>query len=672
MPGTESSKNAILKFLNNDYPLSAKWIDLFTHFILLDEYNVMPNKGWYEETEKLIDYIGNVDFIEIGVRWINDCLQKSKQNANRVKELGSAAAGAYIHIDLGFQNNVPDWVKNVYGSSIDEHGFIRMKKYAYLNNFQNYFYQSLGGRILRGFIHAAAILKDKKMIDLVEITALANPNTSQDAIHVYSLLDKEIAVPKLTVLKAKVTNKNCLARINKVITAVGSKAGLSKAEVEESVVPDFGINEAGEYIAVIGGVKCNYKTINLKDAELSFENENGKVQKTLPSAIKENFASEFKNFKKTTAEIKQNLNSHRKRIEEFYLIDRKLQFEDFESKYLNNNLIRILAKDLIWNFQKQGTNLNLIFSENGFVDSNGMKNRIDLAGTTVSLWHPIGFDSSYVLHWRDYILENEILQPFKQAFREIYVITDAEVSTETYSNRFASHILKKDHVSALAKTRGWSPAGIINDGKISYKIPGTDLKAEYWVGDVDLGERSRIYGSAHVSTDQVRFYKKKIQMPLVEIPATVFSEVMRDVDLFVGVTSIGNDPDWYDRGNDNVQSYWTTYSNAELTESSSMRAEILKNIIPKMKIGKVCSFEGKYLLVKGKIKNYRIHMGSGNILMEPNDKYLCIVADRSADTKKVFIPYEGDHMLSLIISKAVLLADDDKIKDSSIISQISI
>ena len=37
-------------------------------------------------------------------------------------------------------------------------------------------------------------------------------------------------------------------------------------------------------------------------------------------------------------------------------------------------------------------------------------------------------------------------------------------------------------------------------------------------------------------------------LPLAEIPALVFSELMRDVDLFVGVASVGNDPNWNDGG----------------------------------------------------------------------------------------------------------------------------
>jgi hypothetical protein len=57
--------------------------------------------------------------------------------------------------------------------------------------------------------------------------------------------------------------------------------------------------------------------------------------------------------------------------------------------------------------------------------------------------------------------------------------------------------------------------------------------------------------------------------------------------------------------------------------------------------------------------------------MTPNDQYLCIVPDsaKSADGK-VFLPFDGDRTLSIILSKALMLADDTKIKDPSIVSQI--
>ena len=77
--------------------------------------------------------------------------------------------------------------------------------------------------------------------------------------------------------------------------------------------------------------------------------------------------------------------------------------------------------------------------------------------------------------------------------------------------------------------------------------------------------------------------------------------------------------------------------------------------------------------MQGELRAYRIHLGSGNILMEPDDQYLCIVPSQGAvkgPAAKVFLPFEGDRTLSIILSKAFLLADDAKIDDRTILSQI--
>jgi hypothetical protein len=55
--------------------------------------------------------------------------------------------------------------------------------------------------------------------------------------------------------------------------------------------------------------------------------------------------------------------------------------------------------------------------------------------------------------------------------------------------------------------------------------------------------------------------------------------------------------------------------------------------------------------------------------MEPNDAYLCIVAARGRGGT-VRLPFEDDQMLSVILSKAFLLAADDTITDRSIRDQI--
>ena len=66
-------------------------------------------------------------------------------------------------------------------------------------------------------------------------------------------------------------------------------------------------------------------------------------------------------------------------------------------------------------------------------------------------------------------------------------------------------------------------------------------------------------------------------VPLRDVPAIVLSEVMRDVDLFVGVCSVGNDPAWLDGGRrPEWTNYWTGYAFGELSESAKTRRQILE------------------------------------------------------------------------------------------------
>ena len=233
----------------------------------------------------------------------------------------------------------------------------------------------------------------------------------------------------------------------------------------------------------------------------------------------------------------------------------------------------------------------------------------------------------------------------------------------------------------------------------SKDLPEWGLRAEFWVEEI--GDRAGYANESgaylYLSTDQVRFYEvdtspsKKIggrrapvaglnraeaePVALDRVPPLVLSEILRDVDMFVGVASVGNDPTWSDGGPDGRHlDYWNHFSFGDLGASGQTRKDVLKKLIPRLKIAGRCTFSDKFLVVRGDLRTYKIHMGSGNILMEPDDRYLCIVpkqtTSESAGASGVFLPFEGDNTLSIILSKALLLADDKKITDPTITSQI--
>jgi len=123
-----------------------------------------------------------------------------------------------------------------------------------------------------------------------------------------------------------------------------------------------------------------------------------------------------------------------------------------------------------------------------------------------------------------------------------------------------------------------------------------------------------------------------------------------------------------------LPAYWRGLLGA-LSQTAKTRRQVLQRLIPRLKIADRCRVEDRFLIVQGDVRTYRIHLGSGNILMEPNDQYLCIVPTSAPAAgnlgAKLFLPFEGDRTLAIILSKAFLLAEDTNIKDPTILPQIS-
>jgi len=271
----------------------------------------------------------------------------------------------------------------------------------------------------------------------------------------------------------------------------------------------------------------------------------------------------------------------------------------------------------------------------------------------------------------------------KQAFREVYVLTPAEEATRDYSNRFAGHIFRQAQARALMKGRSWAPVPVaawddgIDHGTARREYPRADggqaLRAEFFFDPADYQDIADGGLYSYCASDQVRFFNAGTgdAVPLAEVPPLTFSEAMRDVDLFIGVTSIGADPEWLDRGEGRrFGDYWHHYAFGDLGAGAQVRREVLAGLLPMLAIADRCELQSRFLVVRGDLRTYRIHLGSGNILMSPDDQYLCIVAARDAHASKLYLPFDDDPVLSLILSKAFLLANDTKITDQSITRQI--
>lgn len=490
------------------------------------------------------------------------------------------------------------------------------------------------------------------------------------------------AVGQLSRLRARLKYATAKRLVEKALDQAAEKAGMTRNDLEDIAVPTFDLElpgvlrrEAGRYSAELAVAGSAQIAITWRSAE-------GKISKSVPAEVKRDYPDALKALKRTAKDAEELLRAQRLRLEKLFLSEHSVPYDDWRKRTVAHPLLAEMTRRLIWHFADgSGGNTLGMWSADGMVGADGKALRA-LEGTRVRLWHPLGTDVKTVLAWRRRLQEHEITQPFKQAHREIYVLTDAERQTETYSNRFAAHILAQHTLNALCRERGWGNRlqGQFDSGGATptLDLPEHGYVVEFWVEASPDAPTSASGISLYVATDQVRFCDShRVAIALERIPPLVFSEVMRDVDLFVGVTSIANDPSWIDQGERTTfVGYWHTWSFGGLSAAALMRREILEELLPKLKIRERCKIEDKFLVVRGERATYKIHLGSGNILMEPGSKYLCIVPGRSIDSSggkashRIFLPFEGDGMLAIILSKAFLLVEDTKITDRTILRQL--
>ena len=477
---------------------------------------------------------------------------------------------------------------------------------------------------------------------------------------------KEVAI-----LKSSFKYPRAIKSIEAVLSKAAKKRGISIQELEDKMVSDYGMTEVGvlEY-QFDDNFVGRFEVLNGTKTQVEYKSsETGKVTKSVPVALSKIHQQAVKDFKDTIKDIQKALSAQSSRLEGFYLSDQTFSMVEFSEKFVYQNLVGVLVRRLIWCFSHKGSVVSAFYLNGEWVDQNGGQVTIDQS-SKVTLWHPISSEADDVLAWREFMFEQKVTQPFKQAFREVYALTGAEIETHDHSQRFANHIIKHDVFHALAEQRSWAQTkggtwdgGSENEATKYLKAHGILVYFEaIGLDQYDTND----YGMyAACGTGHVSFNKDGRRIPLSDIKPIVFSECMRDVDLFVGVCSVALDDSW----RETAGQYWSGYGFGELNQSAKARYDVIKRILPMIKNGSKMELIDKFLVVHGIHRTYKIHLGSSNILMEPNDMYLCIVPKTESG---VLLPFEGDRTLGLILSKAIMLSNDSKIKDETIRSQIGI
>ena len=249
--------------------------------------------------------------------------------------------------------------------------------------------------------------------------------------------------------------------------------------------------------------------------------------------------------------------------------------------------------------------------------------------------------------WPDYqkeCFQAERVQPFKQVFRELYVVTKQEKRDGTVSNRYAQQQIQPTQAMALWGQRGWhTQEGV---WKTFFDVGLTvSVNFQYGGGTPLEVEGLTIGGVEFRPRDDYRPLK------LADVPPRIFSEAMRDIDLVVSVAHRGGvDPE----------------ASASTVE---MRATLLRETCSLLGLKNV-RIKSPHVLIDGSLANYSVHLGSATVHRMPGGS-ICLVAVPAQHRGRLFLPFaDDDPRTAEVLSKVILLARDSEIQDPTVLDQI--
>ncbi|QHW31332.1 DUF4132 domain-containing protein [Paenibacillus rhizovicinus] len=368
--------------------------------------------------------------------------------------------------------------------------------------------------------------------------------------------------------------------------------------------------------------------------------KDGKALKSVPAGLKGYEA--FKELKKTQASLKAQLQRARAAFEQAMVNQEAFTCGELV-RLEKNPILAPLVGRLVFRTESGGLGW--------FVDGSlrGVNGDLTVIRGEERLWVAHSFDLYESGEWPQFqrqLFAEKIVQPFKQVFRELYLLTEDERSNGAASGRYGGHQVQQRRAAALFKARRWTVSHQAGLQKVYHRerIMATMYAQADWFTPAEMEAPTlETVEFFHLDTWQ--------RVALADVPPVIFSEVMRDIDLVVSVAHVGGvDPD------------------ASLS-TIEMRAAMAAELMPLLKLSNV-TFKSAHAIIEGVLGEYSVHLGSG-VVHQTAGGALHILAVHGQQRGRLFLPFvDDDPRTAEVLSKIIVLAEDRKLKDPTILRQI--
>lgn len=368
------------------------------------------------------------------------------------------------------------------------------------------------------------------------------------------------------------------------------------------------------------------------------QTKDGKVVSNLPPKLKKNAYVE--GLKEVHNKLKE-LHTQSRIALEYAMEDGTCYQEDELCKLMKNPVVWPLVKHLVF-----VSNNKIGFYADGLLTTANGSCIPLVPKDELRIVHPIELYSSG--EWQAFqklLFDKAIRQPFKQVFRELYFPISEEENTKMSPRYTGIRVQTKKTVAAL-KGRRWISNYVDGLQKIYYKtnIIATIYAPARWFSPSEK-EKTEL--------EFICFHHRRDYKPLTisEVPPIIYSEVMRDADLAVSNAFADN-------------------LHPETSQPTiDMRRVLVELTMQKLNLNNV-KVIGNSAHIDGKLGKYNIHLGNGKVYKSGNMQIAAAPIDLHS-RKSLFLPFaEDDFQTTEILMKIIFFAEDDKIKDPSIIKLI--
>ncbi|MDL4773913.1 DUF4132 domain-containing protein [Actinomadura xylanilytica] len=275
-------------------------------------------------------------------------------------------------------------------------------------------------------------------------------------LDVLAAIGTDLALMHLNGISRRVKFKGLKARAQDKIGEIAASRGLTREQLADRMVPDFGLDDDGSMTLDYGPRRF---TVGFDEALTPFVlDQDGRMRKTLPKpganddpdlapAAYQRFASMKKVARTASAD-------QIRRLETAMVTRRRWTAAEFGDLFVAHPLVWHIARRLVWLAEDEAVTAFRVAEDRTFTDVHD--DAFTLPGTaTVGIPHPLELGGDLAA-WREVLEDYEIVQPFPQTERGTHAFTEEE-RRSGHLARFEGLTVRTARVHAL-RHRGWERA----------------------------------------------------------------------------------------------------------------------------------------------------------------------------------------------------------------------